>query len=240
MLDIKEYPVKLERLVNQHIGDFLDAGSKDILINKARTLKSTIKKRNGSWRFSIEDKPLTFIKNDHELKIDVTCKLEGVGNTIQKQNIQLRIWCLDDGICYRDGLDHPDLKGKIERNGNKRVILRFHFDQKGAEVIKLEPPYHLQIGGITRSDDENCWFPEGIDVPRFPFPPMDIILLCEFILMNFFQEEYREIRKKPEWKSLVRGSQDFFQKSYFEECLKCFNQGDDTLLGALVTHAGGL
>jgi len=211
-----------------------------MLIQKADSLRATIRRRERTWRFSISrERPLTF-KENNKLQIDVSCELEGVGDDIKKQNILLRVWCLDKNICYRNGIDHPEIEAKLERNNWRRVLLRFHFDLRAPNVKQPEPLYHLQVGGRNPKDDENCWLPEQIEVPRFPYPPMDIILLCEFILMNFFHEYYEEIRKKPEWIRLVRKSQEFFQRRYFEMCCKCFTQRSDTLMGNLVTHTGRL
>jgi len=240
-LSINDYPLNLELLVNMHIGKFLEEGSKEMLIQRARSLRGSLQSRGRNWRFSIpREHPLIFKKNNLKLQIDISCELEGIDDDIKKQNILLRIWCLDKSICYRDGIDHPEIKAKLERNDWKRVILRFHFDLKESKAKQLEPIYHLQVGGINPMDDENCWLPEQIEIPRFPYPPMDIILLCEFILMNFFHDDYVKIRKKPEWKSLIRKSQVFFQKCYFERCWRCLNDTNDTLLGNLVTHTGGL
>lgn len=241
-MKIRDYPGTLEQFVNYHIGEFLDHASKSRLINRAQALKTTIQRRGGTWRFSIpRDEPLTFKQNDRNLQIDISCEIEGEDDKVKKQNILLRVWCYDKSICYRDGIDHPDIREKLENSGWKRVILRFHFDLRAPNVRQPEPLYHLQVGGRKPKENENCWLPEQIEIPRFPYPPMDVILLCEFILMNFFHKEYEEIRKKPEWISFVRKSQDFFQKPYFEMCYKCFNESnDDTLMGNLVTHEGGL
>lgn len=127
---VKDYPRNLELLVNSHIMDYLEAGSKEILINRARALRSAIK-RGGNWRFSMpKEKPLTFIINYCNLQVDIACELDGMGENINKQNITLRIWCRDKDIIYREGIDHPDLQLKLENNSWKRVILRFHFDRK--------------------------------------------------------------------------------------------------------------
>lgn len=242
ILEIREYSKNLQLLANLHIGKFLVNGSKDILINKAESLGLDIRKKRKNWRFSIpREHPLTFKESDRKLQIDISCEIEGTGDYIKKQNSLLRVWCLDENICYREGIDHPGIKNKVEAIGWKRVILRFHFDLRELDVKQPEPLYHLQVGGVNPTDDENCWHPEQIEVPRFPYPPMDIILLCEFVLMNFFPEDYEKLRKKPEWKSLVRKSQVLFQKDYFEMCWKCLNRSSaGTLMENLVTRTRGL
>ena len=238
-MDIREYPRTLERFVNTYIGIFLADGSKERLINEIRSLGHILKRRD-NWRFFIPfEKPITFKKNDCKLQVDFSCEIEGVGNDFKKHNIQLRIWCFDESICYREELDHPKIKEDLENCGWKRVILRFHFDLK-AEGAQIEPLYHLHVGGKNRMDDEFCWFPEDIDIPRFPYLPTDIILLSEFVLMNFFQTDYKEIRKKPEWIKSVKKSQEFFQKSYFENCLRHLNDENETLMGNLVSPNGRL
>lgn len=240
ILEIRDYPRNLEMLANNRdMNKFFESGSRELLINRARNLRTTLNRRGGTWKFSIpRNRPLTFRKNDSNLQIDVSCEIEGADNAIKKQNIVLRIWSFDRDICYRDGVDHPDIENKLENSGGKRVMLRFHFDLRTTQTRQLEPLYHLQVGGTNPEDDENWWLPEQIKVPRFPYPPMDIILLCEFILMNFFHEDYERIRKKSEWINLVRKSQEFFQKCYFEKCVSYLNDSRDTLIGNLVTPLG--
>jgi len=237
-LGIEDYPRNLAILAQErYIGKYLDADSKGILFERAKSLKGVLQKRRKrrpvEWQFSIPIKyPLKFIKNyvnDCRLSIDISCEMEGIGDDIKKYNVLLRIWCWDENAIYREGIDAVELKSKLEGLGWKRVILRFHFDLRDAKTKSAEPLYHLHIGGIPE-DDENCWYPKQIKVPRFPFPPMDIILLCEFVLVNFFQKESEELRKNPEWESLVRKSQDFFQKDYFEKCINHINSQSSTLL----------
>lgn len=241
---IEEYSRHLEMLAQQYIGKYLDAGSKDILIDKARLLgriPQKIKKRHSEWSLVITpEKPLTFIKNDVDdlkLQIDLSCDIEGAHDDvskIKKSNIILRVWSYDEKICYREGFDAKELKNKMESLGWRRVITRFHFDMRNADAREIEPLYHFHIGGISNVD-EYCWLPEKIKVPRFCYPPMDLILLCEFVLMNFFPDDYEELRKKPEWKSLVKKSQEIFMKSYLESCVGYLNNDTDTILGKLVT-----
>lgn len=241
-MKIEEYPRNVQMLVHQHIGKYLEAGSKEFLIERAKTLSGFIKKRKKGkpieWSFLIpKEHPLKFIENDCKLKIDISCEIRGVNGDVKKQNINLRIWSYDKNISYREGIDASELKTKLERSDWKRVILRFHFDLKSPNGKSIEPLFHLQVGGY-QMEEENCWLHEKIQVPRFPYFPMDIILLCEFILMNFFQDDYKEIRKKPEWISLIRKSQEIFQKPYLTKCIKCINNEEDTLLGKLVSSKG--
>jgi len=239
-LNFKDYPRYLEILAQQHLEGYLDAGSKATLIDRARALRVSIqgkkRRRKIKWNFVIpRDHPLTFKINtvdSKRLQVDVSCQIEGCNETIHKHNVVLRIWSLDDDLSFRDGVDSDNLKAILEKVNWRRVILRFHFDLKEA-TAKSEPIFHLHIGG-TQEDDENCWLPTQIKVPRFPFPPMDIILLSEFILVNFFSKESEQLRMKPEWASLVRKTQNFFQKEYFEKCVGFINSQSSTFLGNLI------
>lgn len=239
---IDEYPKNLEILAQQqYIGRYLDTASKGILFERAKSLRQFLqrrKKRPMEWEFSIpKEHPLTFIKNEVDgckLQIDISCQIEGTGDDIKRQNILVRVWSWEKDISYREGIDAAELKNELEKLGWKRSMLRFHFDLRDSKAEIQEPIYHLHVGGIPE-DNEYCWFPKKIKVPRFPYSPMDIILICEFILVNFFQKESEELRKKPEWKSLVKKSQETFQKDYYNMCMEYITKGPDTLLDNLVT-----
>lgn len=241
-MKIERYPKNLEILVNQHIGRYLEASSKPTLIDRARQLRKSIEKgkkeKHGKWTFSIpRETPLTFKENDCKLQVDISCEIGGINEDIQKQSINLRIWSCDKNISFREGIDAPELKKNLKYLNWKRVVLRFHFDLKVPNGKNIEPLYHLQVGGC-QMEGENCWIPEEIQVPRFPYIPMDLILLCEFILMNFFPKKYKELKKDREWISLVRKSQEIFQEPYLNGCMKCINNEEDTLLGKLVSLKG--
>jgi hypothetical protein len=240
-LKIEDYPRNLQMLVNQHIWIYMEASSKPFLIYRAKQLQESIKrgrKKHGKWAFSIPpDKPLAFRRDDINLQVDIYGKMEGVKENITKQCFNLRIWSFDKKVCYREKIDAPEVKEKIEPLGWKRVILRFHFDLKNLEEENLEPLFHLHVGGHQK-DEENCWLNEKISVPRFAHPPMDLILLCEFVLMNFFPEKYRNLKDDPEWISLIRKSQELFQAPYFKDSMRYINDESNTLLGNLVSSRG--
>lgn len=236
-MGIEEYPRNLEMLARSYITDYLAEGSKEILIQRARQLAFFIrnkrKKTPARWMFSIPfERPLVFKVSDVDglkLQVDIVCEIEGCGNDINKHNIVLRVWSLDERVSYREMLDAIELKDVLASCGWKRVMLRFHLDLRDPKVRKPEPLYHLQVGGNPRGD-ENCWLHESIEVPRFHYPLMDVVLLCEFILVNFFHEKSEGLRQKPEWRSLVRKSQDIFQKDYFTNCVNHLKDDVGTLL----------
>ena len=192
------YPAQLQRFANQHLKKYLDPASHHILIEEAQTLERELKK--DKWKFNISrDDPITFKNEDSGLQIDIACKIEGIGNHIEKHSVEFRVLSTSD--------DDKNVK--------------FHIDQKVPDT--QEPWHHLHMGGF--------------DEPRFPYPPMDIILLSEFILINYFQEVYENLRKDGGWKKLIIYSQNMFQRDYYKTCLNCVeNKKDVTLMEHLLYH----
>lgn len=243
-MKIEEYPKNLEMLARSYITNFLEVSSRAALIERAEQLRFVIKNKRkktpAAWKFEIPLKrPLVFKMAEVDgfrLQVDIACDIEGCGDDISRQSAVLRVWSLDENVSYREQLDAVGLKGILESCGWKRVMLRFHLDLRERGTKKLEPLYHLQVGGNAR-DEENCWLHKSIEVPRFYHPPMDIVLLCEFILVNFFDKESEDLRKNPEWRSLVRKSQDIFQHNYFTNCVNHLKDTASTLLESSIINS---
>jgi hypothetical protein len=239
---IEEYLRNLQILVQQkYLGPYLAPLGKEALLEPVGQLRDFVqnaKRRKGiRWNFSIpRERPLSFKENETRLQVDLAGKVEGEGDDIREVRTLLRVWSLDKAMCYRVGVDSKQIEERFEQTG-KRVIVRYHFDCRAPNVKEPEPIYHLQVGGNSL-DEENCWFPKHLEIPRFHFPPMDIVLLCELVLANFFHQESENLRKTPEWVSLVRKSQYAFQVKYFEQFHLCFNNDANTLLGHLISMRG--
>lgn len=195
----EKYPTKMEYFVNnKYVGKYLEAGCKEILIERAKTLKESITKKS-QWKFSIPRKhPIILRSINGNRKASMSCIIEGNENHITRHNIELQ-------VCSYD---------------TNEDIFDFHIDLKDPEAKTPEPLYHMHV--------------LGCEVPRFPFPPMDIILLCEFVLVNFFPTDSQILRDDPSWKNLVRNSQELFMKPYFEQCQKCLDNEKETLMGHLI------
>lgn len=233
---IEEYATSLTFLVGpRYIGKYLAPGSKGTIVERVEFLRSQRGKGSFSWQFSIpRESPLTFKENGDRLQADVMGIIDGEGDEIKGMSTLLRVWSLDEDLCYRPGIDAEQVRTRLAGTG-RRVMVRFHFDRRAKDVTKPEPIYHLQVGGDALQD-ENCWFPKQLAVPRFHFPPMDIVLVCELVLVNLFHECSEHLREKPEWKKLVVRSQDAFQKSYFNDFYSYINNTNDTILGNLISQ----
>jgi hypothetical protein len=217
----------------KYIEKYLAPGSRNMLLERVRMLRAQ-RKGSSLWQFSIpKESPLIFKENSDKLQADVTGIIWGEGDEVKEVRTLLRIWSLDEALCYRASIDAAQVRSKVVEIG-QRVMVRFHFDCRVKCVTRPEPIYHLQVGGVAL-ENENCWFPKQLDIPRFHFPPMDIVLLCELVLVNLFPKNSRNLREKPEWKKLVMKSQSAFQESYFNKFYSYVNSTTDTILGNLIS-----
>ena len=134
-------------------------------------------------------------------------------------NLQIDIACKIEGS--GDDTKKHSVEFRVWSKREDDPDVKYHIDQKVPDT--QEPWHHLHIGGF--------------DEPRFPYPPMDIILLSEFILINYFQEVYEDLRNDGGWKKLIIYSQTMFQREYYKTCLNCLeNNKDVTLMEHLLHH----
>jgi hypothetical protein len=187
--------------------------------------KKTRNKRiasRGRWGYSIPaDRPLEFIecktRSGHSILVDLfgcfTWAFKAPGECVT-QELVIRVWSVDPALSFRADWDAERL-GFLAESAGRRVIVRYHFDR--ANSGQDGPRYHLQVGGNARPE-EYCWLPEPLDVPRLPFPPLDIVLGCEMIMANFFPDAYRDIRLDPLWRGAVRLAQSECHHDYYELC----------------------
>ena len=134
-------------------------------------------------------------------------------------NLQIDIACKIEGS--GDDTKKHSVEFRVCSKREDNPYVKFHIDQKVPDTP--EPWHHLHMGGFKE--------------PRFPCPPMDIILLSEFILINYFQEVSEDLRRNRGWKKLIMNSQNIFQKEYYETCWNCIaNNKNATLMEHLLYH----
>ncbi|MGA9100240.1 MAG: hypothetical protein WB392_15060 [Methanotrichaceae archaeon] len=178
-------------------------------------------------------------RNGNRLEVQLSCKIKGIAPTLESENLiiteyktQLWIRSLEKKLSFRPKFDSRDLCHQLSENDWKRVILSFHVDFRDPNTRIYEPIFHLHVGGRLE-EKELCWIPNTIEEPRFYFFPLDVVLLSEFILLNYRPEVHDELRKQPEWTKRIIYSQNLYLKPYV---LKVYNYLDDnnyTLLNHL-------
>lgn len=225
-------PAELEQeLIALETGlrNILDYQGKDAIaqakgrIQKQKKLLPLVGKKRGKKPHCLEleippDSPLRFVENphrDYRFQVDLFCKLfHPLTKTTELfGTLTIRIWSLDQHLCFREGLDSEHLQEKFGEQG-KRVLVRFHFDRANPKQDALK--YHLQIGGVHQ-EGEYCWYPEALTIPRFVHHPIGLFLACEYIVANFFPEEYKVISEEPGWTAALRKSQEYFVEPYIQQ-----------------------
>jgi hypothetical protein len=90
---------------------------------------------------------------------------------------------------------------------------------KDNEPSEIHPRYHFQFGGeeiLDRIDNLNIDFGSSLfmEPPRFPHPPLDIILGIDFVLSNFYGRKWKELNQDTTYRNIVKEAQDRFWKPY--------------------------
>lgn len=120
---------------------------------------------------------------------------------------------------------NPDARNK------SRIVRRFHFDAGEGKPEILEAKSHMQFGGICHEEqtignfegaDLHYCLDNKIKIPRFPYPPVDIILLLDILLRQFGTSIDRSFVEKKEWLKLVSRSEDCRLDRYYSEINKYF------------------
>ena len=223
----------------------LDDSAEWVLPEAIETAKRTWAKfkndphNHPEWGYDIPEKsPLRFKPSTVRdgVTVDVYCWLrwsDGTG-VPSKQDIKMRIWSQEKAIIYRPDLDSKCVDVKLKDSTRKqpgRVISRFHFDRADLSQGKgneYHPEFHMQIGGDSK-DYELCWHPDTFDVPRIPHPPMELLLTCQLVAINFFPEKYDMIRREPHWRGRLREIQRCIMLDYYDECTRTICEGSSLL-----------
>lgn len=194
------------------------------------------------WGFRIDDPHSLRFKecyvNKYCYRVDVLCEFRWKWSSEEQcsephqRSLILRVWSRDNAMVYREEWDSECvLRSMVEKPGEaERVMVRFHFDR--APQGASEPLDHFQVGGIARSD-EYSWMPSQLDVPRVPYPPQDLYLVCELIGANFYGQRYRTISTDALWRHQILESQELCLKDYYEGCLKAIDRRKSVLVDHL-------
>lgn len=186
------------------------------------------------WGFAIKNPPLTFTATTlkgYPLRADIQCDFRWKGNAICTRNVVLRIWALRENMIYREGLDAEEIGDLVTLGELKeRVMLRFHFDMAAEGVSELK--HHLQVAGVEQPHTY-CWLHPQIEVPRFPYAPVDLFLVCELVGANFYTRRYDKIRNDATWVGQIRVSQELLLEEYYSGCLKAVRDGRSVLMDHL-------
>jgi len=126
------------------------------------------------------------------------------------------------------------------RPGERAIIRRFHFDYDTALTGNDRPRSHLQYGGKflpsvvqTRSIRYSLF--SGLEFPRIPFPPYDLVLTLDLFLRQF-STPLSDLIRENRWVNLVKQSERLWLRGYFEEIAVCLRQANRPVYSHLCEH----
>jgi hypothetical protein len=112
----------------------------------------------------------------------------------------------------------------------KKLQLRWHIDLANRfddETYQAGPLFHLQAGGHTPQSDRQQEL--KVSIPRWPFPPMELILTCEMIIANFYPDKWKKIKRQKKWLELIHASQQLCYPTYFQRIQNCLEHRQSVL-----------
>jgi hypothetical protein len=99
------------------------------------------------------------------------------------------------------------------------LVHRWHIDLANKNKTSMSyqdgPLYHLQVGGHSPGGDRINDF--KVKEPRWLHPPMDIVLLCETIIANFYEDQWNTIKNQQTWTECIHFSQQLCYEIYFNK-----------------------
>ena len=117
-----------------------------------------------------------------------------------------------------------------------KPISRWHVDlaNKNKDGAYQEGPlFHLQFGGHWPTA-QNREIDMPISIPRWAYPPMDLILMCEVVVANFFPNKWQQLRKLSGWNMSIREAEKLCHKVFFQKMKEINSSGGNiTLLHAM-------
>lgn len=119
----------------------------------------------------------------------------------------------------------------LVQNFSGETVARWHFDFANEKNGSMQsgPLTHLQFGGHIAGGDRSKDYP--LKVPRWSHPPMDLALLCEVIVANFFPNQWDSIKENPSWCESISISEKLCYSAYVAKLAHNLNTSNTTFLG---------
>src|SRR5450830_142123 len=96
---------------------------------------------------------------------------------------------------------------EILNEEDNRLLLRTHIDLANQQGGRIQdgPLHHMQFGGHQPKGDRRADL--EIKEPRWLHPPLDLILMCEIVVANFYCDAWSEMQMDARWRELILESQ---------------------------------
>jgi len=117
-------------------------------------------------------------------------------------------------------------------DGDQAPVARWHVDLANEKDGGMQsgPLTHIQFGGHFQGHRDKD---HPLKVPRWCHPPMDLILLCEVTVANFYTDEWTELREDPGWCQAVGVGQRLCYSAYLNKLRSSFSISSRTLLHSM-------
>ena len=186
----------------------------------AAALKTT-SSHDPKWAYEIsESNPLEFtpIFNSHLNKYIRPRIYAGIN--VQK--------CFGGGVCFT----RLDLALDVLDEENV-VLIKHHIDlaNSNANGFQDGPLFHLQFGGHTPHKERSLEVP--LKEPRWLCIPLDVVLLCEVVVANFYPKDWEKLKQQPSWHDSILASQIFCVVPFVNELQQKMGMSTKTLLDHL-------
>ena len=170
-----------------------------------------------SWSVAIErDRPVTFarVKDKAGEQMVISLSAKGI-SIVQADDDQPPFTELDVAIAIEDLAGQP--------------VCRWHLDR--ANPDQPGPLFHLQFGGHQPGQRVSDF---TLKEPRWCHPPMEVALLCEVILANFFEKIWSEsLRDDLAWCRAIQVFQRLCYSAYSKRFLESANVSHSTSLAQM-------
>ncbi|CAD5263645.1 MULTISPECIES: hypothetical protein [Halomonadaceae] len=103
------------------------------------------------------------------------------------------------------------------------ILSRWHIDlaNNGEDGFQTGPLFHLQFGGRNNGFDRAHDHP--VKEPRWCHPPMELALMSEMIVANFFEQAWHTLSNDPSWCTSICLFQKLCYESYLLRLQKCLD-----------------
>lgn len=198
--------------------DIITSQGYTALIEEARRLK--VKPEATSWQVEIDRENAiifthTFSETGELIIPRISCK--GI-SVEQVQHDCPPFAALDVALEIEDDLRTP--------------LSRWHIDWANATDGKIQsgPLVHLQYGG-HRPGHRDTDHP--LKVPRWSHPPLDILLLCELVAANFYEQQWEDLREDQNWCKAIATGQRLCYSAYLRKMMDGLSISSKTLLHSM-------
>jgi hypothetical protein len=123
-------------------------------------------------------------------------------------------------------------------DSSDKINYRWHIDRANKKdgVFQEGPLYHLQYGGHNsdaRKDDSK------LKVPRWLYPPMEVMLFCEMMVANFYPSKWDTLQEDPAWREAICIAQKLCYTAYSQKIVSQLSNSSNTMLQAMWASTWG-